>query len=219
MNLVGIAAPSGNCRARISSTGTTPFSPLVNVTASNCTFLNIGTFHGGQTGGTGSQVCWAEAGGRNAYIGVQFFGGGDATIAALAGCRSLTVASYENKFSGCDIGLDTIQRGTAINAELEFLTGSGRNVFDKCLFKCWSSLTTNLHVLVTATDRYAIFRQCEFYNAVDAGGSQLAVAFTVTETNASIYMNRCASVGSTKYATSGVIYQIDATTGLGAKIT
>src|ERR1035437_3721503 len=125
-HLVGLCAPGGSERARISSTGTVPFSPLVSVPSgsSGCMFVDIQAFHGGQTGGTGSQVCWDEEGGRNFYSNVQFLGGGDATIAILAGCRSLTVGSDDNKFYDCIIGLDTIQRGTAINAELEFIAGT-----------------------------------------------------------------------------------------------
>ena len=65
VSLIGLNSPSNNARARISATGATAFSPLVNVTGAGCSFINLGTFHGGFTGATGSQVCWNEAGGRN----------------------------------------------------------------------------------------------------------------------------------------------------------
>ena len=73
-HLVGLTAPSNSNRARISSTGTTPFSPLVNVTGNGCMFMNVGAFHGGFTSPTGSQVCWngVSGGGRNYYKNSSF---------------------------------------------------------------------------------------------------------------------------------------------------
>lgn len=210
VSLVGLAAPSDNDRARISAFGATAFSPLVNVTAQGCSFVNLGTFHGGFTGATGSQVCWAEAGGRNFYSNVQFLGGGDATTAALAGMRSLTVAgSGENLFVGCTIGLDTIVRAINANASLEFLSGSPRNTFRQCIFQSLVSATTDVHVTVAAggIDRYALFERCSFLNAINSTGSTMAVAFTVNAAaGGSILLQDCASVGSTVYATTGPIY-------------
>ena len=169
VHLIGMGAKSNSDRARISSTGVTAFSPLVNVTATGCIFLNIGTFHGGFTGATGSQVCWAEAGERNYYGGCQFYGGGDATTAALAGMRSLTVAGYENVFEDCTIGLDTIVRATNANASLEFLAQSGRNRFRGCLFQSLITDTSDVHVKAAAgsLDRWTLFDKCSFLNAID----------------------------------------------------
>ncbi len=45
-HLIGLTAPSQNDRARISASGTTVFTPLVNVTAGGCIIKNIGTFYG-----------------------------------------------------------------------------------------------------------------------------------------------------------------------------
>ena len=210
-HLIGLTSPSDNCRARISSTGATPFSPLVNVTGVGCRFQNIGTFHGGFTSPTGSQVCWAENGGRNYYENVQFLGGGDATAAALAGMRSLTIGSDENLFRECTIGLDTIVRATNVNASLEFVAGTSalpaRNILRNCIFQSLVSDTADLHVLVTAMDRYALFERCSFLNAINSTGSTMAVAFTVTAgAHGSVLLQYCSSVGATVYATSGTIY-------------
>src|SRR6185312_2873556 len=106
----------------------------VNVTAQGCSFINIATFHG--FANASAQICWAEAGGRNYYSNVQFFGMGDATAAAQAGSRSLTVAGNgENIFVDCTIGLDTVLRATNANASLEFLSGTPRNKFFDCVFQ------------------------------------------------------------------------------------
>src|SRR6185312_10769568 len=45
-HLIGLGATSQNNRARISQTGSTVFSPLVDDAAQGCIFDNIATFHG-----------------------------------------------------------------------------------------------------------------------------------------------------------------------------
>ena len=211
-HLIGLTAPSNSNRARISSTGATPFSPLVNVTGYGCIFKNIGTFHGGFTTPTGSQVCWAENGGRNFYENCQLYGGGDLVAAALAGMRSLTIGSDENLFHECTIGLDTILRATNVNASLEFVVGvsalPARNILRQCIFQSLVSDTADLHILVTALDRYALFERCSFLNAINSTGSTMAVAITATGAgvHGSVLLQYCSSVGSTVYATSGPVY-------------
>jgi hypothetical protein len=224
VSLVGLSAPSDNARARIAPQSVangltqaqaTALTPMVNVTAQGCSFVNISAFYGFD-GSTitppTSSVCWAENGGRNFYSNVQFLGGGDVLMAALAGMRSLTIGSDENLFIGCTVGLDTVQRITAVNASLEFLAGTSsepaRNTLRECIFQSWSGLTTNLHCLVTVLDRYALFDRCSFFNAINSGGgSTFAVAFTIVSgVHGSVLLQDCASVGSTVYATSGTIY-------------
>src|ERR1035437_2956347 len=211
-HLIGLTPQSNSNRARISSTGTTPFSPLVNVSGYGCIFKNIGTFHGGFTTPTGSQVCWVENGGRNFYENCQLYGGGDATAAALIGMRSLTIGSDENLFKECTIGLDTIVRATNINASLEFVAGvsalPARNILRQCIFQALTSLSTDLHILVTALDRYALFERCSFLNAVNSTGTAMAVAITATGAgvHGSVLLQYCSSIGATALATSGPVY-------------
>jgi hypothetical protein len=208
VHLIGLTAPSGNDRARISSTGTTVFTPMVNVTAQGCIIANIGTFYGYVDAVT--QICWAEAGGRNYYKNVQFLGGGNATGAAQAGMRSLTVAgSGENVFDGCTIGLDTVVRATNANASLEFLSGTPRNKFYGCTFQMDSSLAGNLHFTVGSggIDRYVLFQDCTFFNAINSGATTISVAATVNASaGGSVLLKNCTSVGATVYATTGPIY-------------
>lgn len=209
VSLVGLNPPSNNGRARISSTGATAFSPLVNVTGVGCSFVNLGTFHGGFTGATGSQVCWAEAGGRNFYSGCQFLGGGDATTAALAGMRSLTVAgSGENLFQGCIVGLDTIVRATNANATLEFLLGTARNTFRTCTFSAYCTDASDVHILIQSggMDRYCLLDGCAFYNF---GSTALTVAITNAGGSPGgdvILTPTCISVGAGAIASTGNVY-------------
>lgn len=229
-HLIGLDAPSNSDRARISSTGTTPFSPLVNVTGYGCQFRNIGTFHGGFTSPTGSQVCWnegASGGGRNYYSRCQFYGGGDATAAALAGMRSLTItASDENVFEDCTIGLDTIVRATNANASMEVIGGSARTRMLRCIFQALVSDASDVHIkaLAGAMDRYLLLEQCSLINVVDSSSTAMSAAIT-NAASASIILNNCISLGATAIATTGPVYinQISAagatTTGIAVKAT
>ena len=224
VSLISMAAPFGNGRGRISVTGSTPFSPLVNVTGGGCSFIGIGSFHGSGSGATGSQVCWAEPGGRNYYSNCQLLGGGDATTAALAGMRSLTIDGQgENLFEECSIGLDTIVRATNANASLEIIGGSARNTLRKCTFQSDCSAAGDVHVLIAANgmDRYLLLDGCSFLNF---GGTALTAAISNaggSPGGSVILTPSCISVGATKISASGAVYvgQISAagggTTGLG----
>lgn len=207
VSLVGLTAPSDNDRARISGSGTV-FTPLVNVTAQGCNFINIATFYGFDDAST--QICWAEAGGRNYYQNCQFLGGGHATAAAQAGMRSLTVAGNgENKFEDCTIGLDTVVRATNANASLEFLSGTPRNVFRNCIFQALVSDVSDVHVTVGASgiDRYALFDNCSFLNAVESTGSTMSAAITANASaGGAICLQNCFSLGATALATTGPVY-------------
>ena len=226
VSLVGLTAPSNNDRARISQTGSVVFSPLVNVTAQGCSFINIGTFHGFAS--DTAQVCWAEAGGRNFYENVEFLGGGNATAAANAGMRSLTVAgSGENQFVDCTIGLDTIVRATNANASLEFLGGTPRNVFRGCVFQAFVTDASDVHIKAgsTSVDRSQYLFNCMFANAVDSSGTAMSQAISwATDAGGNIILDQnCQSVGATAIATAGPVYGSNAlgatTSNIGLKLT
>ena len=206
--LVGLNSPSANDRARISQSGTTLFTPLVNVTGSGCGFVNIATFHGFAT--ASAQICWSEGGGRNFYSNVQFLGMGATLAAAQAGSRSLVVtgANGENVFNGCTIGLDTITRATS-NASLEFTAGTPRNTFHNCTFQMLTSSASSLHVTVGADgiDRYALFNNCVFINDVDTASTTLNAAIIANASaGGSVILNGGLSLGATAIATTGPVY-------------
>lgn len=225
-HLVGVAAPGNNPRARISQTGSSVFTPLVNVTGQGCWFINFSTFHG--FANASSQICWTDAGGRNAYQGVQFLGMGNATAAAQAGGRSLLISGStgENRFDRCTIGLDTITRSTT-NASLQFSGNSPRNEFRNCVFRALTSAAGALHCTIGAAgiDRYALFDRCTFLNSIDSTGVAMDVGFVVNAAaGGSVLLQDCSSVGATVYATTGPIYVTGAvptgnTTGLAVAAT
>lgn len=236
VSLVGLAAPSDNDRARISVTAgltqtqVTALHPLVSVTAQGCSFVNLGTFYGfdGVLTPPTASVCWSEAGGRNFYSNVQFLGGGDALMAALAGMRSLTIAgSGENLFVGCTVGLDTITRATAANASLELLSGTPRNAFRKCIFQALISDVSDVFVTVGADgmDRYCLFEQCSFLNAVESTSSTMSAAITANASaGGAICVQDCFFLGCTAVATTGPVYitgnvPVATTSGIAIKAT
>ncbi len=209
VHLLATSAPCENPRGRISQTGSAVFSPLVDVTAQGCNFLNFGTFHGFND--NSAQICWKDEGGRNYYNGVLFGGMGNTTAAAHAGSRSLLISGNtgENKFVNCFIGLDTVVRATGTNASLEFTGGSPRNVFEECVFQADVSNAADLHVTIGSggIDRYALFKKCTFLNATGSGGTAMTVAFTVNASaGGNVLLQECSSVGATVYATTGPIY-------------
>lgn len=210
-HLIGLTAPSQNNRARISQTGSTVFTPLVNVTAEGCIFRDIATFHGFADAST--QICWTAAGGRNSYQNVQFLGGGNATAAAQAGMRSLLISGStgENIFDSCTIGLDTVVRATNANASLEFTGASPRNKFVSCIFQADVTAAGDTHVTIGSggIDRWALFKDCMFLNAVNGGPAATAMtaAFSVNASaGGQVLLLNPASIGATKISAAGPVY-------------
>jgi hypothetical protein len=226
-HLVGLAAPSNSDRARISSTGATAFQPLVNVTGAGCQFINVGAFHGGFTGATGTQVCWNQNASQGYFKNVQFYGGGDATTAALTGMSSLVVATADEcVFEDCTIGLDTITRATNANASVQFTGASARTTFNRCRFQALVSDASDVHINIAAggADRYVYLKDCLLFNAVDSTATAMSAAIT-NAGSCSVILDNCISVGATAIATTGPVYvnQISAagatTTGIGIHAT
>lgn len=227
VNLIGLLAGSDNDRSRISSSGSTVFTPMVNVTAQGCLIKDIGTFYG--YANASAQVCWTDTGGRNKYDNVQFLGGGNVTAAAQAGCRSLTVGGNgENEFLDCTFGLDTVARATNPNATLEFLGGTQRNKFIRPVFQMYSSLATNVHVKAAAgaVDRSQYFYDPIFANAVDSGATGLNadVLWDVAAGGNLIIAGNGISVGATAIAVAGPVYvngavPVATTSNIGIKAT
>lgn len=221
VSLVGLLAPSNNNRSRISQTGSTVFTPLVRVTGAGCSFINIGTFHGFAS--ATAQVCWQEAGGRNFYSGVQFFGGGNATAAAQAGMRSLTIAGDgENLFEGCTFGLNTVTRATGNNATLEYLGGTQRSIIRRGVFQAYVTNAADVHVKAAtgSIDREQILEDCTFLNSVGSGATAMTAAISAAaDCGGALILNRPFSYGATKLSAAGPvevvgIVPVAATSGL-----
>lgn len=210
-HLMGLAPNLlSQARARISQTGSTVFTPLISFTGSECIWRDIGTFHG--FANASAQVCVAVTGQRNEFTRCLFGGMGDATAAAQAGGRSLTISGGgENTFTDCQIGLDTIT-SSAANASLELLAATTRNFFRRCIFPRMTSSATTLMVktaAAAAVDRFTIFDSCLFVNAIQSTSTQMTVAFSmVAAAGGMMLLHGCESIGSTKWGDAGALAQM-----------
>lgn len=211
-HLIGLCAPlARGKRARIASSGATPFTYLVNVTAAGCWFANFGTFYGFPTVGSTTPVCWYDAGGRNNYDNVEFLGFGDATsgtaTAAQTTARALKIANTgECTFRNCWFGTDTATRN-ATNYTIELTGGAARLQFDDCTFGAFlgSSGAAAAHVLVGASgiDREMAMNNCRFWNATLIAGTVMNQVFVINaDPGGWVNMHNCSGYGMTNWETS-----------------
>lgn len=173
-HLIGL----GQASIAVASTAATSgaFSPLVNVTATDCIFQNFSVTSGIAQAAT--QVAWAEAGGRNSYTNVKINQVGHATAAAQAGNRALTIASAGNTWTNCVIGSDAIVRATNANSSIGLLDGAGDCVFQSCIIPAWCSAAGDTFITTSSTALvgYFVFNDCLFLNNINnTAGTALTV--------------------------------------------
>jgi hypothetical protein len=186
-HLYGVCAPlRRGKRARISSSGSTPFSYLVNVSGFGCLFQNFGTFYGFPTTGATTPICWNDTGGRNCYNGIEFLGFGDPTTTTgtanqtAARAFKLNTSTGETTWRSCIFGTDTVVRN-ATNYTLEIAGGAPRCAAIDCDFEAdlGNSGGSSSHVVIPADgiDRRLNMTGCNFTNAT-LGMSPDATAMT-----------------------------------------
>lgn len=213
VHLIGMCEPiRRGKRARISSSGSTAFSPMVSVTSSGCQFANFGTFYGFNSA-SNNAICWQDTGGRNSYDLVEFMGFGDGTASTgtsnITGARALKInnSTGESTFRNCVFGVDTIVRN-ATNYTIEIAGAAPRLNFENCEFEAdlGSSGTASSHILIGSAgiDRYCTFSRCRFYCATKSSGSAMAQAFNVSGSAGGwVHLDQCFfSAGITKIETS-----------------
>lgn len=190
-------------RSRIAQTSTaTAVSPLVTFSGNNCYMSGIHVFQG--VNDADSKVAVSVTGDRNHFYRCHFAGIGNDTQ-DVAGAASLSVQGEENLFEECVIGLDTVGRGTAANSEIRFDGGPAtRNVFRRCIIPTFADANTHQFIVTTATgmDRFQIFEDCLFYNAVDSAATNMTEAFDLaspTSPAGGIILKNCMLVGATEW--------------------
>jgi len=199
--LIGVASGGMiGSRARISNTAdATDVSPLMTWSASNGSMQNIHVFYG--EADAGDLGCFSVTGDRNYFKNCHFAGIGDATQDA-AGAYSLLVTGDENLFEDCVIGLDTIGRGSAANSELLMSGTATRNIFRRCIFLTYADAATHQFLIIgtLGIDRWVLFDDCTFINAVDAGATGMTEAFDLATTiGGSVLLKDCALFGATEW--------------------
>jgi hypothetical protein len=178
-HLIGMTAPTNvGQRARIATTSdATVFTPMVNVVADGCAFLNFSTFYG--FADDSAQVLWLDEGERNYYGNVHFGGFGAQLAADHVGSRCLVLGAAgagrgEHLFEGCTLGLDTVERAAA-NATLEIIGGSPRITFRRCMFIMVADADAPNHILIPAAgiDRWLLIDNCvqNVYGTAQAVGN------------------------------------------------
>jgi hypothetical protein len=235
-HLIGIAA-GGNVanRARIApptgtyTAATFASNDFVSVSGTGCYFANFSVQDIFSTGNA-AQRCWVDTGGRNFYENVHFDGISTAAAAGSASSRSLVVSGTtgENKFVSCTIGGDTVSRGNFANASLSFDGGSPRNQFIGCIFPSFGSGAGPLFVLTTgatAIDRFVLFEDCKFINAIKSTSTQMTVGMSMDNASPGglFLIHNCLSIGITKWGDTNALANsfvqvgyATGTTGLGA---
>ena len=159
-HLIGSAAPTAqDARAGVGMAASTVFT----ISENGCLFKNL-TFT--QTADVNEPV--TITGDYNSFLGVDFKGSLNATTGDDVAMRCLNLdGGQENYFGGCTLGQDTIMRGGAANATLEFENAASRNVFEDCKFIAAIDGATPTHVLFTGTsaiDRWVEFKNTSFYS-------------------------------------------------------
>lgn len=202
VHLVGVN--SGNMvaqRSRIAQLSTaTNVDNLFTVSANNCLIANIHVFHG--VDDATSKVAVLVSGSRNHFKNCHFAGIGHATMDTAANA-SLSITGSENLFEDCVIGLDTISRATA-TYEMIMSGGVARNVFKRCLITSMAGAAgfSFLSVGATAIDRYTLFEDCVFINAIQSTATTMTEALAVTagtSPNGMIILKNCTLIGATDW--------------------
>lgn len=226
-HLIGVAAPGVVAqRAKISPEGAsvTDVTPVINITGSGCYFSDVHFFQNFAT--NAANVCMAITGQRNVFNRCHIAGGGNATAAANAGTRSLTIAgdNGEHYFKDCTIGLDTTPRGTAASAEIEITAASTRNYFEDCLILSRTDGANHDQLLIGSAgiDRWVIFKNCIFWNDTIGGGTAADEHFNVVANAGGIVLlEKTTTFGATatESVKHGAVFQSIESTSIAAVLT
>lgn len=211
--LIGLTAPIQVAqRARITNgVSTNLMTPMVSFEATGVIVKNVHFYNGGDHA-TNAAVCVQLYGAQRCYFeNCHFAGGGHATSTADASCRSLVLdggaagaGQGENVFQTCTIGLDTLVRGNAANAELELKNFATRNIFKDCLVvRNGGAGGAFVKVGASGLQRYVIFKDTLFTN----DGTAVTNAFSVDAApNGYVVMIRCLAVGITNVPANAKIF-------------
>ncbi len=214
-HLIGINSDTFmGMRSRIAQLSTaTGVSPLVDITASNCSWHNIHVLQG--VADATSLIAVQITGERNLFSNCHFAGMGNDLQDATGG-RSLKLnGAAETLFKNCVIGLDTISRGTT-EAEMEFVSAVTRVKFEDCTFPTMAAAAGFTWIKADtsgAIDRFVIFKDCLFVNAVNSTATEMTEAFdTHASLGGSIVLQNSGVVGVGAAvwdaSTDGVVFNI-----------
>lgn len=205
-HLVGLCAPTMiSQRARISPNTTlgSIVTPQLLVSGDGNIFANISLFEGDDENSVAS-TCVKVTGSRNYFNNVAMLNMGDAAT-GNSGDEATSNHLYisggsENTFDNCYIGLDTAARSAA-NANVKLDSAATRNIFRGCIFPMYADQNTPLFVDIPDSggiDRFVLFQNCLFYNAVGSAGTAIAAAMNVhASAGGLVILDYCTLIGVT----------------------
>lgn len=199
ITVIGSSAPTAiSPRSRIlwNTAGQSTSSALLTISGAGNSFLNIqfGTF-------VDNNILVTVTGARNFFQSVHFAGIGDETAGDDTAARSLILSGAgECRFVDCTIGLDTVARSTT-NASLELTGSCDRNRFEHCLFPAFCDNAGAVFVKAVTGNcyqRFVIFDDCIFINAVDGSSTTMTAGITNAGTgNGTMLLKDCWMRGAT----------------------
>ena len=202
-HLIGNVAPTPmSSRARV-ATATAGLSPFITISGQGNSFHNVNFYNPATTNYINVRV----SGSRNFFENVHFAGIANATAGDNATGASLELyGGSENYFMNCTIGLDTVTR-TAANANLKISLGtstSARNVFDGCIFPMMADADAPRFINcadTNGTDRYNLFRGCQFINAIGSTSTNQTDAIAIAAGPGGLLVfHDCLLIGATGWA-------------------
>ncbi len=206
VHLVGLCSGSMiSQRARIGPTSaqSTTITPMVTVSGSGNYFANFSLFENSTE--AADNTCVTVTGSRNVFNNVAFMNMGSGTAstsATRAGSNVLDIQGDENFFKHCYVGLDTIAR-TDANNSVKFSTSAERTIFEDCFFPMRATAATPIFVYAdtsNAIDRFALFKNCMFHNAVKSSGTELTEVCNIhANVNGAIIMQNTHFFGAAKW--------------------
>jgi len=216
VHLIGVNAGqalSPRSRIGVAATATAAsVAPLVTWSANGCYVKNIQII---------SELADAAAiggmlvsGNRNHFVNCHIASCAT-TTQDVATQYSLKVTGSENLFEDCTIGIDTIARGAGgATYEMQLASGATRNIFRNCLILSYAGAAGMgfLDVPATGIDRFALFENCIFANAIQSAATTMTEALHVaagTSPSGLILLRNCTLVGATDWESnteSGRVY-------------
>lgn len=206
-HLVGLCAPAiVSQRARITppsgNTDFDAFTPMITVSGHGNIFSNV------QVANWGSEDAKAArgmdvTGNRNYFYNCHIVGISHANVGDEAAACDLKVTGEENVFKNCAIGIDTVARSTT-NASVDLQSQATRNYFEDCILAMLADNAGALFIKAdTASDldRWTIFKNCLFINAVESTGTSLTSAVSVNNSaGGMVILQGCIIIGATDVA-------------------
>ena len=212
-------AVSQRSRVGVATTATgASVAPLVTFSANDCYTANIQFIS--ELASADAIGCVNVTGMHNHFVNCHF-GGAATTTQDVAGAYSLRVSGSENLFENCTIGIDTITRATA-TYEMYMAGAATRNIFRNCLITTYAGHNTMTFLTTAGTlDRYTLFDNCTFVNAVGSAATTMTGAFSIGSTGGAVVLKNCMIVGAanTEGTASGFLYHDPMVTAVAAVTT